>query len=211
MATYWRVLVVLGFTSLSYAFEANAQVVPGLLAQEKTEAESPPAEDAPPSPNDLHELSRLLSDPRVAAWIGAQAAGQLEHATPNEQAETVFAFNLHEWLGERLEELKANVVRTATVWMNAGKRWSEFRAAWSAAIDVDAALRSLIYVIVFLIIGAGLEWLYWQYIGGTKRRIERSAASNEGRVSSCNSHAGPAHRDWHRAVCRRLPRRFSRL
>ncbi|MGI9509256.1 MAG: mechanosensitive ion channel family protein, partial [Geminicoccaceae bacterium] len=48
----------------------------------------------------------------------------------------------------------------------------------------DETLRSAIYVIIFLFVGAGLEWLYWRYAGGTLRRIELGSLTTLGQSVS---------------------------
>jgi small-conductance mechanosensitive channel len=52
--------------------------------------------------------------------------------------------------------------------------------AWRSELSPGEALRSLTYVIVFLFVGGGLEWLFWQYFHPLMMRIAHSKPTSLG-------------------------------
>ncbi|MGI9511123.1 MAG: hypothetical protein ACR2QJ_17435, partial [Geminicoccaceae bacterium] len=139
---------------------------PGLpsLSNEETAAETV----APPSPNDLRELMRLLGDERVSSWLRQQAS-QDGLATENNAA---LGLSFQQQIQSALAyvQFRATEIRAASVALLGASTLLD--DAWDAEMSDDETLRSAIYVIIFLFVGAGLEWLYWRYAGGTLRRIE---------------------------------------
>ncbi len=140
----------------------------------QTETPTPVA----PSANDLHEFTRLLSDPRIQGWIAEQATeaeGQAARQSP----------------GFR-EELMATVASTRARLSDLGEAWRSAPAAperfferWRTQLDPAQQVRGLTFVMIFLFVGAGLEWLYRQYSNPLKLRIELNPIeSARGRVTA---------------------------
>ena len=165
--------------SLSFALAlalpgfVTAQTVPGVVTL-SSPAETQPAPVEDPSPNDLRELMRLLADERVQHWLGEQAIAGGEDL----EAGGGEATGLQELLATRLEAVNTRVQRLKTAWERAGEQFAEFQVAWAEQLGEGETLRSIVYVIVFLIIGAGLEWLYWRYAYDIRRRIEYATYEN---------------------------------
>ena len=148
-----------------------AQMMPG-VAKAESSTPATPQPVAEPSPNDLRELMRLLDDDRIRVWLRRQALAQGQDRQANAGDERVA---IQRWLALRLDRLQANAVNVVAAWSQPGERLAEFQRGWNAKISDGETLRSLVYVIVFLIIGTGLEWLYWRYAWGIRRRIETQA------------------------------------
>jgi small-conductance mechanosensitive channel len=156
------------------ASAANGSLVPGMSA---SDAPSTAATVAPPSPNDVRELLRLLGDERVSAWLRQRAA---EGDLPGETAAEAGA-SLQEQFRLAVAHVQARLAANAAAWSALPGIETALRQAWAAEVSTDEALRSVIYVIIFLFVGAGLEWLYWRYLGGTLRRIELAPPTTLGR------------------------------
>lgn len=150
---------------------AQAQIVPGAPPQQaETEAE---AETPPPSPNDIRELMRLLADPSVVVWLRSQSEQQGLDGTSAERNES-----FQEELAERVDRTRLRLTSLAVSWRNLPAAPSFLREAWQEQVSSDQTLRSIIYVVVFLVIGSGLEWLYRQYTLQPMLRLELNKSTS---------------------------------
>lgn len=148
---------------------AQAQIVPGAPApQAESEAETPP-----PSPNDIRELMRLLADPSVVVWLRSQSEQQGLDGTSAERNES-----FQEELAERVDRTRLRLASLAISWLNLPAAPSFLSEAWQEQVSSDQTLRSIIYVVVFLVIGSGLEWLYRQYTLQPMLRLELNKSTS---------------------------------
>lgn len=120
---------------------------------------------AAPSTNDLHEFTRLLADERIQEWLNQQAV-EAENA------------DVPETLGMR-EQLDALVLRTKDrigalirTWEGLGQAPEMMQGRWREQVTDDRRVQSLTFVLIFLFLGAGLEWLFRQYSNPMRRRLE---------------------------------------
>lgn len=103
----------------------------------------------------VNEFRRLLAEPEIQAWLenAATATDQGDAASP------LFREQLGSLLGRirtRLEELRAAAFNTRsapTIIAN----------GWQTQLTPSDTLRVAIYIVIFLFVGAGFEWLYAQY------------------------------------------------
>ncbi|QDZ02671.1 mechanosensitive ion channel family protein [Nitratireductor mangrovi] len=127
------------------------------------------SEEAPaatePSPNDVQELLRILGDPRVVEWLKQQLAD----SPPAAEEE---GLSLRTEISDRLAAARSRMAELAAAWSNFPFVPQVLAQAWRSELSQDQALRSLIYVIVFLFVGGGFEWLFWQYFHPVMMRIE---------------------------------------
>ncbi|MGB7240875.1 MAG: mechanosensitive ion channel family protein [Sulfitobacter sp.] len=131
-----------------------------LIAQEQAVA-------PPPSANDLHEFTRLLADERIQNWIAEQADGadladDIVTISPREQLQA-----LRKHTRERVAELQS--ARAAAPEID-----KVFWQRWTKEVPPDQQVRGLTFVMIFLFLGAGLEWLFRQYTDPIRLRIELS-------------------------------------
>ena len=113
---------------------------------------------AAPSANDLSEFTRLLSDERIQNWIVEQAAvADLE----TEDIE----ISAHDELVGALADIRARVTNLGLAWQAAPAAGDLFRLRWEEEIPAksQAQVRGLTFIMIFLFLGAGLEWLFRQY------------------------------------------------
>ena len=175
MKTSWIIMLATWLLLGTATVSAQTPGVPGLSAEE-TETETVP----PPSPNDLRELMRLLGDERVSTWLRQQASQ--DGLTAENNAVSGFSFQQQIQSALAYVQLRATEITAASVaLLSAGTLLDD---AWDAEMSDDETLRSAIYVIIFLFLGAGLEWLYWRYAGGTLRRIELGGLTTLGQSVS---------------------------
>ncbi|WP_187429770.1 hypothetical protein ROLI_015730 [Roseobacter fucihabitans] len=132
-------------------------------AQNATAQES--VQIAAPSPNDLHEFTRLLADERIQNWIAEQA--QDADDTTNQDATT-----LREQVTEAMQRTRGRVDDLAAAWANFDRAPDVLAAQWRAQMTPERRVRSLTFALIFLFVGAGLEWLFRQYVAPLRRRIE---------------------------------------
>ncbi|MFT6023678.1 MAG: small-conductance mechanosensitive channel [Ascidiaceihabitans sp.] len=119
----------------------------------------------PPSSNDLHEFTRLLADQRIQTWIADQANSAdvgMESPTISvrEQFE-IFAAKT----GQRVQDL-------GTAWAAAGNAPAMISERWNEQVTPNRKVRSLTFIMIFLFLGAGLEWLLRQYANPIRKRLE---------------------------------------
>ena len=122
---------------------------------------------AAPSANDLSEFTRLLSDERIQNWIVEQAAvADLE--TEN------IEISAREELVGALADIRARVTNLGLAWQAAPAAGDLFRMRWEEEIPAKSQIqvRGLTFIMIFLFLGAGLEWLFRQYTDAARLRIE---------------------------------------
>ncbi len=136
-------------------------VLPGAPANTQT------TEIPPPSPNDLKELIRLLEDERIKNWLEKSATDAV-----NREADEAGTGRdgLRTQLNAILDRTRQRVQLLQGAWKNLSNAPSHLAREWSRNLTGDATVRSLTYVLIFLFIGGGIEWLYRQY---TNRRLLR--------------------------------------
>ncbi|MBM1671871.1 mechanosensitive ion channel [Sulfitobacter mediterraneus] len=118
-----------------------------------------------PSANDLHEFTRLLADPRIQGWLTAQAdtaevIAEDNGATFREEAEAV------------LTGIRARIGDLGQAWRAFPSAPAYILERWQTKVTPAQQVRGLTFVMIFLFVGAGLEWLYRQYTNPVKLRIE---------------------------------------
>lgn len=145
-------------------FAAPAQAQFGLPQQK---ADTPASIEAP-SPNDQKELYRLLSDPRMIEWLrnSAKSAPEVGGSAANNQN------SFRNQFGQSLERTRARVNELVSAWRYLPTAPQTIVELWKSQISGGETLRSLTFTIIFLFIGAGLEWLFWQYFTPLMLRVE---------------------------------------
>lgn len=118
-----------------------------------------------PSANDLHEFTRLLADPRIQGWLTAQAdttevIAEDNGATFREEVEAV------------LTGIRARIGDLGQAWRAFPSAPAYILERWQTKVTPAQQVRGLTFVMIFLFVGAGLEWLYRQYTNPVKLRIE---------------------------------------
>jgi hypothetical protein len=152
------ILLVAIFTALPAAAQ---------LGLPKQETSSDVATQSP-SPNDLKEFSRLLGDPKILEWLRNSALKVQVDESDNSAGNTSFRaqFDLGmAAIGNRLSEIQAAIRMLPTAPRT-------IMDIWQARINNSETLRAIAFCIIFLFIGAGLEWLYWQYFTSMRLKME---------------------------------------
>lgn len=140
----------------------TAQVVP------TTGSSSAPVETAPsPSPNDVKELIRLLGDEGVQEWLKESAA---EKAEPEDAAPE----SLRELVDSKLAGVAHRAQALGLAWNIIPQMPMVLAQEWEGELSHAQKVRSLTYVLTFLLIGLGLEWLYRQFTRLTLLRVEQA-------------------------------------
>lgn len=122
-------------------------------------------EIGPPSPNDVRELIRLLEDERIRNWLQESAANQSNDQTPPDEAA---GKGLRDQLTAFLDRTRERGSLLRGAWSNVAAAPALLAEQWQNNLAGAGTVRSLTYVLIFLFIGGGLEWLYRQY---TSRRL----------------------------------------
>ena len=125
--------------------------------------------DEPPSPNDVKELIRLLEDQRIKNWLekGAEGLGANEDA-----GSQVFGEGLKSQFAATLDRTRERARLLQGVWRHLPDAPELLAAEWRESMAPGGTVRSLTYVLIFLFIGGGLEWLYRQYTGARLLRLQ---------------------------------------
>ena len=139
-----------------------------------------------PSTNDIHEFTRLLADARVQEWLLQQAEG----AETNTPIETLSVRDQLDALVLRTQDRIAALVRT---WEGLGQAPELMQGRWREQVTDDRRVQSLTFVLIFLFLGAGLEWLFRQYSNPMRRRLEISQFKTPSkRITAAVTRAGLA-------------------
>jgi small-conductance mechanosensitive channel len=120
---------------------------------------------AAPSTNDIHEFTRLLADERVQEWLRQQAVD----AETTTKAE---APGVREQLDAVILRTKDRIAALVRTWEGLGQAPELMQGTWREQMTDDRRVQSLTFVLIFLFLGAGLEWLFRQYSDPMRRRLE---------------------------------------
>jgi small-conductance mechanosensitive channel len=158
-----RVLLIQAAMLLSVLLSNSA-------AQAQTQSLAAPSADAVmsvPSPNDTKEFLRLLSDPGIQNWIRDTAAeagsAAAEQSVP-----------LRERVDGRLAQIAERAQSLALAWSIFPQMPVMISQVWNAELSHAQKVRSLTYILTFLLIGFGLEWLYRQFMRPVLLRVEQA-------------------------------------
>ncbi len=153
---------LLVYSLVSFAIPAQAQF--GLPGQSSAKA---PTIEAP-SPNDQKELYRLLSDPRMIEWLRKSAA----ETSIDEDAGNLRQNSIRDQFGQSIIRTRARVMELVSAWQYLPTAPATILSLWQSQINDGETLRSIAFTIIFLFVGAGLEWLFWQYFTPLLLRVE---------------------------------------
>lgn len=131
--------------------------IPGMPAPATEEI----VETGEPSPNDVRELARLLSDPKIVTWLE-------ERAEPVEFEDAV-AISISELIRENSEAIAERVHLVAEALATLPTTPGLLSQSWNDRFTGNERLALLNLMIIFLFTGIGLEWLYWRYAVRIKR------------------------------------------
>ncbi len=151
------------FVALCLSFFATisaAQFLPSSGASET-------AEIAAPSPNDVKEFLRLLGDPSVQEWIRDSVSEDGEIATGP-------VLTTREQIDAQLARIAQRAQSLVLAWNIMPQMPSVLAEVWETELSHAQKVRSATYVLTFLLIGLGLEWLYRQYMRLPLLRLEQS-------------------------------------
>ncbi|MCP5086407.1 MAG: mechanosensitive ion channel family protein [Rhodobacteraceae bacterium] len=118
-----------------------------------------------PSPNDVRELMRLLSDDRVQKWLQQSAEGA------NSLAPDDTTIDLRQQLVSGLDRVRDRIAALALAWQRLRGAPKILQDRWQSEMTSHQKVRSLTYVVIFLFVGGGLEWLYRHYTSALLLRI----------------------------------------
>ena len=118
-----------------------------------------------PSTNDIHEFTRLLADDRVQEWLRQQA----DNAEPTT---TGAAPDVRAQLDALILRTQGRIAALVRTWEGLGQAPELLQGRWREQVTDDRRVRSLTFVLIFLFLGAGLEWLFRQYSNPIRRRLE---------------------------------------
>ncbi len=153
-----------GFLLLSVQLSsAQSEATSGAATSET----SPSLDISQPGSQELRDLLRLLDNPEIRKWLeeGArEAAGPLP-ATADAGSWRDDLQRLTETMHNRLTVLNA-------LWSNISAAPQMIADAWQSQLSNTETLQTVIYAVIFLFIGAAIEWLYNQYIKYRAMQIE---------------------------------------
>ncbi|MEM7300290.1 MAG: mechanosensitive ion channel family protein [Pseudomonadota bacterium] len=171
--------VLLTVLMLGFAMQtAGAQGVLPLLGGETKQAET-----GDPSPNDVKELMRLLSEPKMVEWL--KKAAEEDKAAEEENV------SIREQIQEGLAHVRQRIAELVRAWRDLPLIPGALAKLWFDSVSPGESLRSLSYVLIFIFVGAGLEWLYWQSFTPRLIRLQMETHATLGpRLASASRRAG---------------------
>ena len=148
-------LLVLFATVHSAAQFKNPALMPPGGSSDSTEATA--------SPQDIQELLRLLGNPAVVE--------ELRKSLEQQDGGAGSDWSLRREISAVVSAMETRVSTLVTGFAAIGGIPAAAAEAWESGLDQGDALRALTYVLIFLFIGGGLEWLYHQYARPLHLRI----------------------------------------
>ncbi|MCJ8308574.1 MAG: mechanosensitive ion channel family protein [Rhizobiaceae bacterium] len=184
--TYFRsFLSIIALTFVLIGLIPSSGTAQTLLPQATSEAN--PVTDEPPSPNDVKELIRLLEDQRIKNWL---EKGAQDLSVDSESGSEIFGEGLKSQFSAALDRTRERARLLQGAWRHLPDAPELLAAEWRESIAPGGTVRSLTYVLIFLFIGGGLEWLYRQYTNSRLLRLQLThPVSLSGRVRAALSRA----------------------
>ena len=121
----------------------------------------------PPSPNDTREFLRLLDDPSVRQWL----KDSLSQTDADGDIEAQESFR--EDIRERISSIGERIQALGVAWQILPDVPDMLQSEWDEQISTAQKMRSVTYILIFILVGAGLEWLYRQNMGFYLLRLEQ--------------------------------------
>ena len=146
-------VVLCGFT-----LPATAQLIPSSGGSDEVVVPAP-------SPNDVKEFLRLLGDPSVQNWLK-------DSVSEDGVVETGPTLTLREEIDARLSRIAERAQLLVLAWNIVPRMPMVMSEVWDSELSSSQKVRSLTYVLTFLLIGLGLEWLYRQFMQYPLLRVE---------------------------------------
>lgn len=143
------------------ASPADAQFLPNSGGNDEA------AVTAPPSPNDIKELNRLLADESVQQWLRDAADGVDEQQGAAAQSPREMIESAVERIGLRASEMATALSTLPDLPGILAREWRE-------GLSPAEKVRGVTLLLIFVIVGAGLEWLYRQSVRLTLLRLEQT-------------------------------------
>ncbi|OUS39627.1 hypothetical protein A9R01_00835 ['Osedax' symbiont bacterium Rs2_46_30_T18] len=128
---------------------------------------------------EIEDFKRLLADPKVQDW--------LQQSMPATDAEQNFdqQQGFRESFGLLLQQIRERKLALIVAWDQAAQAPAMIVQKWQSQMSTTETLRAIIYILIFLFVGAGLEWLYAQYSGYKLLQLElRKPQSLKSRVQT---------------------------
>lgn len=124
------------------------------------------------SPQELRELLRLLGNPAIVE--------ELRNRLDQQDAEPAADWSLRSEISAVVSRMEGRVSSLILGFGAIGTIPAAAAEAWDSGLDRGDALRALTYVLIFLFIGGGLEWLYHQYARPLRLRVTHGAPGSIG-------------------------------
>lgn len=137
------------------------------VAQAQTPAVVESDDTTRPSPNDIRELMRLLADPAMRNWLEHSANDQ-----PEAEPEQTIGYDLRQELALATNSIHSRLSDLSTLWSDIPSAFGFLVSEFGSSLSQHEILRTLTYGLIFLFIGASLEWLYRQYVRYRLMQIE---------------------------------------
>ena len=151
-----------------------AQAPFGLPASDNGKSRSPAAtatEDtvSTASPEQARALLQLLADEKVVRWLLTELEDKAQEDAATDANDT-----LRTVATRRLKKLRSRAGEVMAAISELPTLPGKLQRRWQSGMTADDSLRSMIYLLIFLFIGCGLEWLYWRYASLRLRQLELS-------------------------------------
>ncbi|EPJ44019.1 MAG: hypothetical protein OFPI_40880 [Osedax symbiont Rs2] len=151
-----RHFAVIGFILLSLL-----SINSSYAAQQSIEGEQLSAQ----SGTEIEDFKRLLADPKVQYWL--QQSMPVDDGSENFQQQ-----GFRESFALLLQQIRDRKLALIVAWDQAAQAPAMIAKKWQSQMSTTEALRAIIYILIFLFVGAGLEWLYAQYTGYKLLQLE---------------------------------------
>lgn len=144
----------------------------GVVTKDNTDSDDFAEASEPASPEQVRALLQLLADEKIVRWLQTELDRQADSAAADSSEGN--DSNIQALTARRLSAVRLRAGQVMNAISELPELPGKLQRRWQSGMNSDDTLRSVIYLLIFLFIGFGLEWLYWAYASLKLRQLELS-------------------------------------
>jgi small-conductance mechanosensitive channel len=120
----------------------------------------------------VYHFKQLLADPEIQSWLQSSLTDK------NKTAANISSEGLRDSFSQLVVQIRQRKQNLLIAWAQLESAPIVLMDSWRAQMTKTQSLSAVTYILIFLFVGAGFEWLYAQYTGAKLLRLELQKPEN---------------------------------